>query len=424
MGCTFDHTLPVFVVDALRRRGIVTLNQLAVPRPVGSWFQRWRRADSLGLPDQEKDYLEVYLRNLALSNIVLNDEEDSLVWEADPEGNYTPKAGYIVLSSEADQRDHAWWWKPLWKLNCPAKSKLFMWCVLENKAPTWDNLQKRSFQGPGWCILCKRAQESVEHLFLTCPFSVEVWKECSVLVGFQCQWSGASLGAVWEAWWRRTTVMKHKYLPLLVIWGIWLARNQAIFKDKPSLPEITAVQSVGIFKSYPEHVRAAKQRRVLDVEIDQSRPWAFFDGASQNNICGGGAVLHLSASHYFTLSIGLGAGSNNYAELMSLKLLLIFGLEKGCTSITCFGDSLNVVNWIKRTQDCRNLRLGNLLSEIRMIILRYDNFICRHVYRENNQEADRASKEGLPKAFGTWHVTEFEDGRSQGYFHRPFVEDL
>jgi len=298
-----------------------------------------------------------------------------------------------------------------------------MWCVLENKAPTWDNLQKRSFQGPGWCVLCKRAQESVSHLFLSCSYSVEVWKECSALVGSPCQWTGASIGTTWEGWWRRTTNKKHKFLPLLVIWGIWLARNKAIFNDKPCLPEITAVQSVGIFKSLPEHLRAANQRRILEVEIDHSRPWAFFDGASQNNMFGGGAVLHLSESHHFTLSMGLGEGSNNYAELLSLKLLLNFALEKGCTSLTCFGDSLNVINWIKKTQECRNLRLGNLLSAIRRILLRYDNFTCRHVYRENNKEADRASKEGLQKALGTWYVTESVDGRLQGYYHRPFIED-
>jgi len=242
-------------------------------------------------------------------------------------------------------------------------------------------------------------------------------------VGSPCQWTGASIGAAWEDWWRRTTIKKHKFLPLLVIWGIWLARNNAIFKDKPCLPEITAAQSVGIFISLPEHLRAANQRRIMEVEIDHSRPWAFFDGASQNNVCGGGVVLHLSDSHSFILSMGLGEGSNNYAEIMSLKLLLIFALEKGCTSLTCYGDSLNVINWIKQTQECRNLRLVNLLSSIRMILMNYDNFICRHVYRENNKEADRASKEGLPKAFGTWHITESVDGRSQGYYHRPFIED-
>jgi len=423
VGCTLEHVLPGFVIDALRRRGIVTLNQLAVPRQEGVWFQRWRRADSLGLLDQEKAALAGYIRSLELSNLVLTDEEDSLVWEADPGGKYSPKAGYIFLSSDAEPRAQAWWWKSLWKLNCPAKTKLFMWCTLENKVPTWDNLQKRSFQGPGWCVLCKRAQESITHLFLSCSYSVDVWKECSTLVGRPCQWTGASIGDAWEDWWRRTTNQKLKYLPLLVIWGIWLARNKAIFNDRPSLPAITAAQSHGILKSLPEYVRAANQRRILEVEIDHSQPWAFFDGASQNNLSGGGAVLHLSDTHSYTISMGLGEGSNNFAELMSLKLLLIFALEKGCTKITCFGDSLNVINWVNNTQECRNLRLGNLLAATRMIISRYDSFTCRHVYRENNTAADRASKEGIQKALGNWFVTESVDDRVQGFYHRPFMEE-
>jgi len=111
MGCTQNHTLPDDVIEALRRRGIVSLCQLAVPRPDGVWHQSWRRADSLGLADQEKVYVEAYIRSLIQSNIVLNEEVDSLVWEEDPGGNYTPKAGYRVLSAEEEQRDMVWWWK-------------------------------------------------------------------------------------------------------------------------------------------------------------------------------------------------------------------------------------------------------------------------------------------------------------------------
>ena len=42
--------------------------------------------------------------------------------------------------------------------------------------------------------------------------------------------------------------------------------------------------------------------------------------------------------------MGLGEGSNNYAEIFSLKLLLIFAAEKGCRSLNVFGDSMNVIN--------------------------------------------------------------------------------
>lgn len=127
-----------------------------------------------------------------------------MVLDLDPAGIYTPKEGYIKLSTEVDPREEVWWWRPLWKLKCPAKTKLFMWYVLENRVPTWDTLQKRNFQGPGWCVLCKREQESITHLFLSCSYSVEVWKESSTFLGFPCRWERASMGIAWESWWRMT----------------------------------------------------------------------------------------------------------------------------------------------------------------------------------------------------------------------------
>ena len=91
--------------------------------------------------------------------------------------------------------------------------------------------------------------------------------------------------------------------------------------------------------------------------------------------------------------MGLGEGNNNYAELYSLKLLLIFATKKGCRSLNVFGDSMNVINWILKTQMCINLRLDNIFSSILDILEGYDSFSCIHVYRENNREADEASKD-------------------------------
>ena len=202
-----------------------------------------------------------------------------------------------------------------------------------------------------------------------------------------------------------------------------MARNKAIFEDVASNPAIVGALSVGDFKAYPEYIRVARERRRLEVDIDRSSPWAFFDGAAQNELCGGGAVLFLSDSHFFVISMGLGGGTNNFAEIMSLKLLLIFSLEKGCNKLNFMGDSLNVINWINQTQECRQLRLSHTLHSIRLLLQRLDSFSCWHVYRENNQEADKASKDGLRLASGTWTVKEINDGRLQGFYHRPFIED-
>ena len=107
---------------------------------------------------------------------------------------------------------------------------------------------------------------------------------------------------------------------------------------------------------------------------------------------------------------------------MSLKLLLMFAIEKGCTELNFLGDSLNVINWINHTQDCRHLRLAHILFSIRQLLSHFNSYSCRHVYRENNTKVEKASKEGLRLAEGTWMVEEYSNGRLKAFYHRPFIE--
>jgi ribonuclease HI len=116
--------------------------------------------------------------------------------------------------------------------------------------------------------------------------------------------------------------------------------------------------------SFPTQEVRVKTRQSQEVEIDKYSPWVFFDGASQHNRCGGGGILYLSDSHYYSMTFGLGMGTNNYAKLMSLKLLIAFAIEKGCHSLNVFGDSLNVINWIRGIQRCTNTRLSTLVEDI------------------------------------------------------------
>lgn len=176
------------------------------------------------------------------------------------------------------------------------------------------------------------------------------------------------MAQAWETWWASTVESNHRSLPLLVIWGCWLVRNNLIFEEKACTPEIIGAMAVGIIFPFPQHIRAAKQREVLELEIDREIPWGFFDGAAQNNVSGGGSLLFLSVTHLFEQSVGLGEGSNKFAELLSLKLRLIFAAEKGCRNINIYGDSMNVINWKRGIHQCKNLRVSNLLTSIREIL--------------------------------------------------------
>ena len=85
-----------------------------------------------------------------------------------------------------------------------------------------------------------------------------------------------------------------------------------------------------------------------------------------------------------------------------------------------------MINWVKRIQACRDLFLQNILLSIWDIIDSYDSIICTHVYRENNCQADTASKEGLQLVAGAWKIKERLEDVVSEFYHHPFIkgEDL
>jgi hypothetical protein len=54
----------------------------------------------------------------------------------------------------------------------------------------------------------------------------------------------------------------------------------------------------------------------------------------------------------------------------------------------------------------------------------FDIIYFKHVYREHNRMVDMLSEEGTQLAFGSWYITEHENGGHRGYYHRPFQEVL
>ena len=59
---------------------------------------------------------------------------------------------------------------------------------------------------------------------------------------------------------------------------------------------------------------------------------------------------------------------------MVLKLLLTFAGERGIDTLQLFGDSMVVLNWIKKSQACNNIRLAALLDEVFTIMNSYRLF--------------------------------------------------
>jgi hypothetical protein len=79
---------------------------------------------------------------------------------------------------------------------------------------------------------------------------------------------------------------------------------------------------------------------------------------------------------------------------MTLNLLLTFVGEKGILNLQRFGDSMVVINWLRKTQICHNIHINYILEELFLIENIFTNISFKHVYKERNATTYTLSKEG------------------------------
>jgi len=187
-----------------------------------------------------------YNRALQVGHVRITNRGDKLIWQFNPHGSYTPKVRYIHLNIDQAQQNRALWWKGVWKLQCPLKSRLFLCCAIKNKLSTWDRMKLRHWEGSDWCSLCREVEEFVTHLLIDSPFVKGLWIECSILLCKVCHLNGLSLEEAWRYWLSNHSNRNIKSLPLLINWGTWLAQNSTIFQDWPSIPALVAINSLSI----------------------------------------------------------------------------------------------------------------------------------------------------------------------------------
>ena len=88
-------------------------------------------------------------------------------------------------------------------------------------------------------------------------------------------------------------------------------------------------------------------------------------------------------------------GTNNEAEYNGLILGLTKALELGIQEIEVEGDSNLVVNQVQGLWKVKVPHLVPLQSKANKLLWKFKKWSVKHVYREENIDADRLSKEAL-----------------------------
>lgn len=115
--------------------------------------------------------------------------------------------------------------------------------------------------------------------------------------------------------------------------------------------------------------------------------------------------------------MGLGEGTNNYAELITLHHLLHFSLGHNCMDLNIYGDSKIIVNWFNNITVCHSHTLSNILNEVNLFKAQFNSISCQHIYREHNCNADRLSKEATVLPGGEWMIQEHRGSNEYRYYH-------
>ena len=409
-----SYLLPLPLVRRIQLMGCGRLYQI-VNKEIGA-LSYWKRSCDLGLVGEDARYWDLYLTGLARSGIRLCNRKDQLIWSLFKNGDITAKGLYSYFISVMEPRPSLWWHKRLWKWECPLKIKTFWWLVLNRAILTWDNLKKRGYIGPGICVLCWTHDESIDHLFIFCEFTKLIWSMLGPELDLRHVWGHLDLHSSFEQW-----VFKHSLNPIIsiiVYWALWRHRNSIIFEDsKPSASEIFR-WIVHLFSLYP--IQQAKHKKVRDhapTLLSRHIAVGTFDGAAQGELSGGGGTISLVDGKIYHFKVGLGKGTNNRAELLSLWSLLWIARTLHISELEILGDSKLIIDWVNGKNSLRQVALLHWFHKITSIKGDFEHLSFHHHYREYNTLADTLSKEALHLSEGVLLLKEIGDIVSSTWEH-------
>jgi hypothetical protein len=190
--------------------------------------RQWNVSFLRSLNDWEVDDLVSFHNLLYAHN--LDGGVDKIWWVPDRKGTYAVKSFYNVLIS----RDCSPFpWKSIWRTKAPPRVAFFVWSAALGKILTLNNLKKKNMVLVNRCGMCKKDEESIDHLFLHCESAQFLWN--AFFSRFGLAWAmPRGVAHLLSSWWsggRPCNAMVWKMVPLCIMWCLWSERNERFFEN-------------------------------------------------------------------------------------------------------------------------------------------------------------------------------------------------
>ncbi|CAA7047953.1 unnamed protein product [Microthlaspi erraticum] len=198
-------------------------------------------------PARSDHHLEVFS---FISSVAISNSSDYPVWIV--EGCISKEFNSKVLwNIIRESKPKVPWYKLVWNNVAIPKHSTNAWLFILDRNPTLSRLLSWGLDVEESCLLCGHAQESRDHLFFSCPYSLLIWK--SVMVRIRCvsvpiSWSDSLL------WVISGSSSSTKSLAMAQGWQasiyeIWRERNRRYHEGNTSPPIAIVNRILSVLKN-------------------------------------------------------------------------------------------------------------------------------------------------------------------------------
>ncbi|XP_073037149.1 uncharacterized protein [Primulina eburnea] len=272
---------------------------------------------------------------------VLSGDPDLARWIYSSDGAFSVKSAWELIRQRAPSSDI---FRPCWGSRLRPTMSFFLWRFWHQWLPVDEVLQRRGFALASRCQCCDMS-ETFTHIIIRSPVSRSVWHFFGAV--FRVRIPDTEDFSLFLSAWKRDLVWSRgghvrEFLPCIVLWFLWTARNDAKHRHLPISGETVKFQILSYLR-LAHSARTVKPRHVarsLGILVSLHRfhrtaivrwlrpPSGCFklnvDGSSRGtsgDSSAGGVVRDDSGRVVLSFSEFIGAGSSLRAELWAVLLL-------------------------------------------------------------------------------------------------------
>ncbi|CAA7045965.1 unnamed protein product [Microthlaspi erraticum] len=328
---------------------------------------------------------------------------DSFSWGYTKSGLYTVKSGYWVaknLLNPAEETCSEPSIRPLqvqaWKSKAPYKIKHLLWQIISGYLAVTKNLNHRGMRCDNHCPRCGAPEETINHAIFECPPALQTWALAPILTPPSLFPSSGIYTNMDYLFWRRPNMdnAEDDCDPFpWIIWFIWKARNEKLFRGINRDPLGTVRHAVAECRAWHQANSKAPLLSTTGTQAIRLRDVCIVDGSWHREQAHSGAGWIWIDPDGTQRLLGIHNQPRRISPLHAELEALMWAMECAAqyTNVQAFAtDCQDVLKMIEKPEDWP--KFSTELQEFSSLRKLFSSFSISYLPRASTSKADHLAK--------------------------------